>query len=314
MLCTIPRPKEAATDAAIPVTTPEGEEMLLAPSSATGSGSSTTSTPNTGAVEGLSPFFRLPFEIRSEIFYYMICVRALTALDWMQYEDDKWPLDDAFPSDEAGLCPLPPPSSNRQQGRHVRPWGQKPMASLLTVCRQWQHEVEVVLYSQFSFRLYFDCTVQEWTPHYLSFLPDQALPLIRSLHLVSYEQWNGVVKYETSPKGAKYFITSYEKIAALLPGLTKITLSFCYVYCEYPELGLEDVTPEEEAKFEEFILALMRPFKHIPDFTMAVWGMDQRRFPEEKENTGMRYNRLLLEIYEKHCGLKNREDVKVYYH
>lgn len=256
----------------------------------------------------LSPFFQLPFEIRSEIFYYMICVRAMEpsgpkALPDLSKEDIIKRASFVFCNGDAQLCPQYQGGVREGQPTQRQPWGRRPMAKLFPVCRQWHREIQIAFYSLFSFAIDLQGPISQWKPHSLSFLPKEAPLLLRSLHLFMWDNWIRIVLEHRE----EYFIQLFQEIATLLPGLTKITLSFRYLPIAYTAALW---TPEVQAGICELILAMVRPFRHIPDFNIAVWG---EGCWTERPSPSMQCYNLFLDIAKKHGGRNGKGDIRHYY-
>jgi len=219
------------------------------------------------------PFYNLPLEIRLKILHWAIIAHAFVHQEWMG--DIPYNSSWAFPKGKIDLEPAYPPWLPDTRVRCAEHWGTKRMHMIFPVCRQWYDEIQVAFYSMFTFHLHYTQVIETWKPHAFAFLPRQALPLIRDLDLEIWEDWTRLVIRNRQADQ----IRSYENIAASLPGLAKMRLTFCYWSCSPWPYGLEDVTPEIEAKVRDTIVAMCRPFKRIPSFRMEEHYLSGREGP-----------------------------------
>lgn len=269
------------------------------------------SAPTIDDSQPLSPFFQLPFEIRSEILFYMVCARATEPEPWMQLElpltkeDERGLLGRAFGYDLIELEPNLIPGSKYlgiDEPSLSQPWGKKRMALLFPICRQWYREIQIAFYPRVRFYLFYNWFIQEWKPHALSFLPKQVLPLIRSLHLTVQEKFTALA----FDNQAAHFIQAYQDIATVLPSLTTIRLSFQYKRSNGPQ---PVPTPEALARAREIVLAMASPFRHIRDFAFIARGNDEAK-PDsyDYDYPEAHFYRLVLDIAMNDNGVKKSKD------
>jgi hypothetical protein len=152
-----------------------GDDREVSGGRATAADTAVITAHDADAPRPLPPLFNLPFEIRLQIFYWALRAYAYSLGDRVSYGD--------FGKGEIRMVPGYPPSygDDDDSWGWTRSFGSPVMSGIFPVCRQWYDEIQVALYTMFSFQLD-ELIARERKPCALSFLPQQALSLLVHLN------------------------------------------------------------------------------------------------------------------------------------